>query len=139
MNRTIRSLSFLVFLVFVGLPFAHAVENVNCSGVWSSDLVGDVTLKQSGDRVTGSYRYTNDDGIAKEGRIEGTILGNTITAKWWESPSGGGRPQGRIGEETQGDLEWQLTENGRMLSGWYREEGHRDNGEEERQEWNLER
>ncbi len=137
MKTRCGSLFFAIFIVVVGLGIAGAAENLDVSGKWISDLAANVTLKQTGNQIKGSYHYTDDDGIAKDGEIEGTIQGDTIRATWSEHPSGEGRPQGRIGEETQGDLEWQVIGNGKALSGWYREAGLRDANEEEKQEWNL--
>ncbi len=138
MIRRTKRLFLSVFLVFFFLPLAIAAD-VDVSGTWSSDLVGEIILSQHGNRVTGTYQYTSDEGIAKDGEISGVLEGRTIHATWSEHPSGGGRPQGRIGEDTQGDLEWEVSDDGKTLSGWYREAGDRDPGEEEKQEWNLER
>lgn len=130
-----------------GLTFANtgtptslsSVENADFNGKWSSHFFGNVIIEQVGNQMMGTYQYTNDDGITKDGKIEGIIQGRTIQAKWWEHPSGEGRPQGRIGEESQGDLEWKMSSDGKTLFGWYREEGVLDQGEEEKHEWNLER
>ncbi|CAK0777395.1 hypothetical protein CCP3SC15_570012 [Gammaproteobacteria bacterium] len=138
-------ISTLFFIALMMVTFANVdalampplVENANLSGKWSSHPIGDVTITQTGNQIVGTYQYTNDDGITKDGKIEGILQGTTIRAKWWEHPSGGGRPQGRIGEESQGDLEWEILDNGKTLSGWYREEGEPEQGEEDRHEWNL--
>ncbi|CAK0759089.1 exported hypothetical protein [Gammaproteobacteria bacterium] len=132
----------MFFVIASNIAFATAdisasspsVENINLNGKWSSLLFGDVFLEQTDNRVTGTYRYTNDEDITKDGEIKGVIQGRTILGKWWERPSGGGRPKGRIGEEAQGDLEWNISNNDRTLSGWYREEG-----DQEKHEWDLER
>ena len=99
---------------------------VSLSGKWSSSLVGDVIIEQSGDQIKGAYEYTDDDDTTQEGKVEGTIKGKTIQAKWWERPKVGG------GEESRGDLEWKVVDDGQALMGWYRDEG-----EEELQDWNL--
>ncbi len=51
-----------------------------------------------------------------------------MQAKWWERPKVG------TGEESRGDLEWKMTEDGKTLAGWYRVEG-----EKEKEDWNLSR
>jgi hypothetical protein len=45
------------------------------SGAWSSGPWGDLTLRQTGSRVTG--RYTKDPGT-----ISGTVSGNTLRLTW---------------------------------------------------------
>lgn len=49
------------------------------TGVWKTTF-GDMELVQEGSRVTGSY--THD-----QGRISGTVSGNTLTGTWSEAPS----------------------------------------------------
>jgi hypothetical protein len=49
-----------------------------------------------------------------------------LTNKWWERPKVGS------GEESRGDLEWKLSEDGKTLTGWYRDEGDKD-----KEDWNL--
>ncbi|CAK0773241.1 exported hypothetical protein [Gammaproteobacteria bacterium] len=123
----------LFFIVFFT---AAAAETINVSGTWSSFLVGDIELEQTENRIVGHYQYVNDDGLVKDGEIDGTIIGKKIHAKWLEYPT---RGRGRVGEEVNGDLEWTISDDGQRLIGWYRENGERDAGEEEKHEWNLER
>lgn len=104
-----------------------AAASVNLSGKWSSNLVGEVTLEQKGDKITGVYQY-DDDGVTQDGKIEGLVKDKTIQAKWWSRPKVGS------GEESRGDLEWKIADDGKMLVGWYREEG-----EKEKQDMNLTR
>jgi uncharacterized protein YceK len=49
------------------------------SGSWDSDW-GTMEFIQSGDQVTGTYPHDN-------GRIKGTVSGNTLTGTWSESPT----------------------------------------------------
>lgn len=98
------------------------------SGAWSSNLIDETILEQSGNQITGSYSYMDEDDITQAGRIEGTIEGQTIRGKWWERPKVGS------GEESRGDLEWKILDNGKALMGWYRDEG-----DEDKQDWNLTR
>ncbi|HAS51411.1 MAG TPA: hypothetical protein DCS21_06580 [Gammaproteobacteria bacterium] len=104
------------------------VPSVNLSGKWSSNFSGDFTIEQIGNKITGTYTYRDDDDITHEGRLEGVIEGNTVKAQWWERPKVG------KGEESRGDIEWKITDDGRMLAGWYRNEG-----EKEKQDFNLRR
>ncbi len=104
-----------------------ASANGNLSGKWSSNLVGEVTLEQKGDKITGVYQY-DDDGVTQDGKIEGLVKDKTIQAKWWSRPKVGS------GEESRGDLEWKIADDGKMLVGWYREEG-----EKEKEDMNLTR
>lgn len=98
------------------------------SGAWSSNALDEMVLEQSGNRITGIYSYMDEDDITQAGRIEGTIEGQTIRGKWWERPKVGG------GDESRGDLEWKILDNGKALMGWYRNEG-----DEEKEDWNLTR
>ena len=105
-----------------------AATTASLSGKWSSNLVGDVIIEQTGNKIAGTYQYTDDDDVTQDGKFEGVIEGKIIKAKWWQRPKVG------KGEESRGDLEWKITDDGKALSGWYRDEG-----EEDKQDWNLER
>ncbi|MCC8988144.1 MAG: hypothetical protein LM523_10615 [Candidatus Contendobacter sp.] len=107
---------------------APAATTVSLSGKWSSNLVGDVIIEQTGNKIAGTYQYTDDDDVTQDGKFEGVIEGKTIKAKWWQRPKVG------KGEESRGDLEWKITDDGKVLSGWYRDEGEKD-----KQDFNLER
>jgi hypothetical protein len=107
---------------------APAAAIPNLSGKWSSNLVGAVTIEQTGNKIVGSYQYKDDDDVTQDGKFEGLIEGKTIKANWWERPKVG------KGEESRGTLEWKITDDGKTLTGWYRDEG-----EKEKQDWNLER
>lgn len=109
-------------------PAPAAKTTPSLSGPWSSTLVDEIVLEQSGNQITGRYSYMDDDDVTQEGRIEATIDGQKIRGKWWERPKVGG------GEESRGDLEWKILDDGKALMGWYRDEG-----DEERQDWNLTR
>ena len=107
---------------------APAAATASLNGKWSSNLTGDVIIEQTGNKITGAFQYTDDDDVTQDGKLEGVIEGKTIKAKWWQRPKVG------KGEESRGDLEWKIADDGKMLSGWYREEGEKD-----KQDWNLER
>jgi hypothetical protein len=49
------------------------------SGSWDSDW-GIMVFNQNGDQVTGTYTHDN-------GKIKGTVSGNTLTGTWSEAPS----------------------------------------------------
>jgi hypothetical protein len=52
----------------------------NCTGKWKTNW-GEMTLTQTADnKVTGQYTHDN-------GKIEGTISGNSFSGRWSESPT----------------------------------------------------
>ena len=108
-------------------PAAPAAATVNLSGKWTSNPEGTVTIEQTGDKIVGTYEYKDEDGITRDGKIEGAIKDKMIQAKWYERPKVGS------GEE-RGDLEWKISDDGKMLAGWYRVEG-----DKEKDDWNLSR
>jgi hypothetical protein len=106
---------------------APVAPSASLSGQWTSNLVGDVKIEQAGDKVTGVYQYKDEDeDMTYEGKFEGTLKDKTLKAQWWERPKVGS------GEESRGDLEWKLSEDGKTLTGWYRDEG-----DEDKEDWNL--
>ena len=62
-------------------PAAPAATTASLSGTWSSNLVGDVTLEQTGNKIVGTYEYTDEDEVTQDGKLEGVIEGKTIKAK----------------------------------------------------------
>ncbi|MFA5555327.1 MAG: hypothetical protein WDA68_12370 [Phycisphaerae bacterium] len=58
-----------------------AVSTKNATGTYKTSFA-EMTLRQSGNRVTGTYKYRN-------GRIEGTLNGRTLTGRWTQSNSKG--------------------------------------------------
>lgn len=109
-------------------PATTPAATASLSGKWSSNLVGEVTIEQTGNKITGAFQYTDDDDVTQDGKLEGVIEGKTIKAKWWQRPKVG------KGEESRGDLEWKIADDGKALSGWYRDEGEQD-----KTDWNLNR
>jgi hypothetical protein len=61
-----------------GVPGASAAPTP-WAGEWNSDW-GIMTFSQNGDQVTGTYTHDN-------GKVKGTVKGNTLTGTWSESPS----------------------------------------------------
>ncbi len=57
-------------------------DEVKVSGVFSSDF-NELTITQSGNQISGTYKYRN-------GRIEGTLYGKTLTG-WWYQDNGKGK------------------------------------------------
>ena len=108
-------------------PAAAPAAVLNLSGKWLSNLIGDVAIEQKDNKITATYQYTEDN-VTYDGKIEGLIKDKLIQAKWWARPKVGS------GEESRGDLEWKIADDGKMLVGWYREEG-----EKEKYDLNLQR
>jgi hypothetical protein len=67
-----QKLPILFFLLFT-FYFSYSQ---NISGVFSSDF-NELTILQSGNKITGTYKYSN-------GRIEGTLNGRTLTGFWFQ-------------------------------------------------------
>lgn len=88
------------------------------SGTWSSDIVNDVTIEQSENKITGRYEYNEDDDdeVTQIGTLDGLLEGNVIKGKWQERPKSG------KGKLTHGDLELTISSDMKTLQGWYRDE-----------------
>lgn len=95
-------------LTVAGTTTAPAAGNFagtwSCPGPW-----GTLTITQSGSAVTGNY--THD-----AGRLEGTVSGNTITARWSESPT-------YAGPRDAGPANATLSADGRSFSGSWAYDG----------------
>lgn len=57
------------------------IQAQNVAGVYQTDF-NEMTLQQNGSSVTGTYKHAN-------GRIEGTLNGNTLTGWWYQSNAKG--------------------------------------------------
>ena len=55
-------------------------EPIDISGIWNTNYYGRVIFEQDGNNVIGIFKYGN-------GRIEGTLNGNILTGKWFDSPT----------------------------------------------------
>jgi len=132
MNRKIL----MVVGCFLAMGGIFACENLNITGEWFGSNGEMVILENHDLKITGTYQYTDDDGIKKIGSLEGDCYEKNIQGQWWEYPAG---LEHRPGFESRGDFEWKISADGKGLNGWYREDGERDPGEIERHEWNLER
>jgi len=75
------------------------------SGSWDSDW-GVMVFTQNGDQVTGTYPHDN-------GKIQGTVSGNTLTGTWSEAPSYGP-------PNDAGDVVFTLAADGNSFSGNWR-------------------
>ena len=95
-------------LTVAGATTAPAVGNFagtwSCPGPW-----GTLTITQNGATVTGTYTHDS-------GRLEGTVSGNTITARWSESPS-------YAGPRDAGPANATLSADGRSFSGSWAYDG----------------
>jgi len=67
MKRNLATLAILLLTCYFGF-------SQNTSGVYSTDFK-EMTLSQSGNNVTGTYKHNN-------GRVEGTLNGRTLTGLW---------------------------------------------------------
>lgn len=92
----------------------------NVSGTWSTDIVGDVTIEQMGNKVIGNYEYDDDDGVTQIGKFDGVIETNLLKGDWHESPKKG------KGDKSHGDFELTISSDATTLKGWYRNEGEKD-------------
>lgn len=75
--------SFFSILIIIALS-AIGISAQNVAGVYETDF-GKLTVQQNGSKVTGTYTHA-------EGRIEGTINGNTLSG-WWYQNNGKGKLQ----------------------------------------------
>jgi hypothetical protein len=75
------------------------------SGSWDSDW-GVMVFNQNGDQVTGTYPHDN-------GKIKGTVSGNTLTGTWSEAPS-------YNPPNDAGDVVFTLAADGKSFSGNWR-------------------
>jgi len=75
------------------------------SGLWDSDW-GTMQVMQSGNHVTATYPY-------EDGRITGTVSGNTLTGTWSQSPSY------QLPDDA-GDVVFTMSANGNSFTGTWR-------------------
>jgi hypothetical protein len=78
------------------------------AGTWETEW-GLMTLKQSGTTVTGTYPHD-------EGRISGTVSGNTFKGRWNEAPT-------RKGPGDAGAVEFTMSADGKKLTGRWTYDG----------------
>lgn len=57
--------------------YTPSQDELDVSGIWDTTL-GEMILKQSGDKVTGTYKKY-------EGTIEGTLGGNVLRGNWYQT------------------------------------------------------
>lgn len=81
MNKMKLAFKFFVLLLIMAVSMM-GLRAQNVSGVYQTDF-NEMTLQQNGSQVTGTYKYA-------DGRIEGTVSGNTMTG-WWYQNNGKGR------------------------------------------------
>ncbi len=88
----------------------------NFAGAWNTGVgkyrfARKLTLTQSGNKVSGSYTF-DWQGKKIEGKVEGTVTGNTLAFKWTEAGRGKGSDTG----------EFTMAANGKGFSGSYKGE-----------------
>jgi hypothetical protein len=88
----------------------------NFAGAWNTGVgkyrfARKLTLTQNGNKVSGSYTF-DWQGKKHEGKIEGTVTGNTLAFKWTEAGRGKGSDTG----------EFTMAANGKGFSGSYKGE-----------------
>ncbi|MBW2637042.1 MAG: hypothetical protein JRC86_05895 [Deltaproteobacteria bacterium] len=84
------------------------------TGIWKSSILGEMTLRQSGNTVTGVYD-------CNDGQLAGVVEGNRFVYDWWEhSP---GRPYKKAFKTHRGDGYFDISKNGKRLKGKWRLEG----------------
>jgi len=88
---------------------------VNLNGKWNSPEWGMMEFKQNGEKITGRYDY---DG----GQIAGELKNNRITFRWWEKTPAG-EPYEIAPKGERGDGYFDVSADGRTLSGEWKYEG----------------
>lgn len=107
---------------------ADAKKAVDLSGEWVSTHGSDVvTIEQSGNKITASYEYAEDDVVYK-GKIEGDLKDKTISGTWSERAKTG------KGDSSNGDLEFTIVDDKTLLGRWRSEESKEWEGD-----WNLQK
>ncbi|GEM_PF-4225347 len=91
----------------------------NLSGQWSSTELALITLVQKGDKITGTYQY---GALEKQvGEIDAVLQGDMLKGVWREWT---GKKKGA--PETNGEVEWKVLDNGRVLMGKWRNAGEKE-------------
>ena len=110
--KRLFSIIILILALCIGnitpLILVSATEDLGIyswAGQWKTNW-GDMTLTQTGAKVTGTYTHDS-------GKIEGTVSGNTLTGTWSEDPSYA--PPGDAGE-----VEFIMSADGKSFSGKWR-------------------
>jgi hypothetical protein len=102
MGSRVALAAVVTLLAVVPASSARSLANT-WSGMWESAEWGEMTLTQSGSRVTGTYVY-------QSGRIEGTVTGAVLKGRWTEVPT-------RKGPSDAGAFEFTLTADGKSFKG----------------------
>lgn len=58
-------------------PANTKLAATSVAGTWISEQWGEMKLTQTGNKIRGTYKHD-------QGRVEGTVAGNTVNMKWWE-------------------------------------------------------
>ncbi|MDX9872462.1 MAG: S-layer homology domain-containing protein [Clostridia bacterium] len=111
MKRKLLAVLLILALVTCVLPLtvtAAAVEDLGTyswAGEWKTNW-GDMVLTQNGANVSGTYTYD-------QGKISGTISGNTLTGTWSEAPS-------YAPPNDAGEVEFVMSADGQSFTGKWR-------------------
>jgi hypothetical protein len=129
---------FLIFICFLTIPGCRASHDAqtedrvtsppsvktegksaeapyyDLTGIWKSSIFGEMKLRQSGNRVTGVYD-------CNDGQIEGVVEGSRYIYDWWEQAPG--RPYKKAFKTHRGDGYFDISKNGKRLTGKWRLEG----------------
>ena len=76
-----KRLTLLLVAALSILSLSAGAQSSDLSGVFSTSF-NDMVFSRNGDRVTGTYEYRN-------GRIEGTLKGHTLTGRWTQDNAKG--------------------------------------------------
>lgn len=106
MNR----LTFFLLAAFCCLTLSAGAQNSGKTGVFTTDF-NDMVFSWNGNKVTATYEY-------RDGRIEGTLSGRTLTGRWTQN-NGKGRLVFEFNEDfTEFTGKWSYNDAEPTSSGW---------------------
>jgi hypothetical protein len=91
----------------------NEMPRFNLTGIWRSPVCGVMKLRQSGNKVTGTYE-------CNDGQIKGTVEGNRFKYSWWEKARG--RSYKQAFKTHRGNGYFIISKNGKKLTGKWRTE-----------------
>ena len=105
-----KRLNLLVAAALSILSLSAGAQSSNLSGVFSTNF-NDMVFSRNGDKVTANYEYRN-------GRIEGTLKGHTLTGRWTQDNA-----KGRLVFQFNEDFsaftgKWSYNDDEPTSSGW---------------------
>lgn len=109
MKRLLTSILILALCLGTGLPITQVAAAdlgaYSWAGEWDSNW-GDMVFIQNGNAVTATYTYD-------QGKISGTVSGNTLTGTWSEAPS-------YAPPKDAGEVELTMSADGKSFTGKWR-------------------